>query len=109
MNDKLLYKAMSQLDLVYLENGFRVQPNPAIIKDYIEGKPLSELHQKEIDKLSPKQKKLLTKKNLEKAAAEFDERAKLEQDVIDAKRRLAEDKLADLGLTKEDLMELLRS
>jgi len=107
--DETIRKSQNQLDLSIIENGKKRNIRPSIIEAFVKGEELPEHWQKQIDLLSPKQKKLLTKKNLEKAAKEFDERQKLEQDVRDAKRKLAEDKLADLGLTKEDLMELLRS
>jgi len=102
-----LRKALSYLNIRINGNE---EPNLNSIQAYLDDpKNLSDFSRKQIDLLSPEQKKLLTKKTLEKAAADFDERQKLEQDVRDAKLKLAEDKLADLGLTKEDLMELLRS
>ena len=61
-----------------------------------------------IESLSKADKKKLTKASIKKAAKEYDERQRLEQEVKDAKRKLAEDKLADLGLTRDDLRELLR-
>jgi len=102
-----LRKALSYLNIRINGNE---EPNLNSIQAYLDDpKNLSDFSKKEIGKLSPKQLKLLTKSKLKKAAKEFDERQKLEQDVKDAKLKLAEDKLADLGLTKQDLMELLRS
>ena len=99
-----LRKALSYLNIRINGNE---EPNLNSIQAYLDDpKNLSDFSRKQIDLLSLEQKKLLTKKNLEKAAADFDERQKLEQDVKDEKRKLAQKKLENLGLTLDDLKAL---
>lgn len=103
-----IVKGCNYLDLSITVNGRKRLLRPSIIQRFLNKEELSDHQKGQIALLSKTKLKKLTKTGLKKAAKEFDERERLEQDVKDAKRKLAEDKLADLGLTKEDLKELLR-
>lgn len=106
MEENDIRDALIELDIHYMEGNVRTQPNPAVVKLWLSGELDDNLNQEVLGRLS-NFKDLLTVESLSKAAEEFSRKREEERLRKKTKKQATEKKLEALGITKEDLKELL--